>query len=99
MAGSLLGEPMDVHDSEPSPSKREPLEGGVRIFELLEPQHGELGEPQLAGEEQADRASSRDDHVVDHRAGASVATPPRSGTHLPPLMDQKLPEAVLDCER
>ncbi len=38
----------------------------MRIRQLFEHQHGELREPQLAREEQADWASSRDDHVVDH---------------------------------
>ena len=37
----------------------------MRILQLFKHQHGELREPQLAGQEQADRAGPCDDHVVD----------------------------------
>jgi hypothetical protein len=37
----------------------------VRILQLFKHEHGELREPQLAGQEQADRAGTCDDHVVD----------------------------------
>ena len=59
-------EGFDARAPEPSHSEREPLQGRVRILQLFEHQHGELREPQLAGQEQADRAGPGDDHVVDH---------------------------------
>lgn len=55
----------DAGAPEASHAKREPLQSGVRISSLFEDQHGELREPELAGEEQADRAGPRDDDVVD----------------------------------
>ena len=44
---------------EPSQSKREPFQRRMWIRELFEHKHGELREPQLAGEEETDRAGSR----------------------------------------
>jgi hypothetical protein len=37
----------------------------VRLLQLLEHQHGEPREPQLAGQEETDRGRACDDHVVD----------------------------------
>jgi hypothetical protein len=56
----------------------------VRILQLFEHQHRKLRKPQLASEEQADRAGPSDDHVVNQgvlfarvfdRAFASVSIP------------------------
>jgi hypothetical protein len=70
LSGNRLQKPaaverLDAGTPEPSQSKRELLQRRTWIRELLEHQHGELREPQLAGEEEADGAGSRDDHVVD----------------------------------
>jgi len=57
---------LDARAPEPPHPKREPLQRRVRILQLFEHQHGELREPQLAGQEEADRAGPGDDYVVDH---------------------------------
>ena len=58
-------ERFDARAPEPAHSKRQPLQGRVGILGLLEHQHRELGEPQLARQEEPDRPGPGDDHVVE----------------------------------
>ncbi len=58
-------EGLDARPPQPAHAERQPLQRRARILQLFEHQHRTLGEPQLAGQEQPDRAGPGDDHVVD----------------------------------
>jgi hypothetical protein len=46
--------------------ERQPLQGRVWVFGLLQHQHRQIGQTQLTGQEQADGASAGDYDVIDH---------------------------------
>jgi hypothetical protein len=53
-------------------AERQFLQRRVRVLRALQHQHGNAGKAQLAGQEQADRASPGDDDVMDHASRKAI---------------------------